>query len=96
MLIRKFCVFFYLFNYFRYLIQQDSKVSVLTKQDIDAFLAQALSSQLTTEHNTQNLANLKLNQVDSRYAMFLFKYNFFFYLENKETSISPSLLPFHI
>eukprot|EP00111_Clytia_hemisphaerica_P004236 TCONS_00012098-protein len=50
----------------RYLIQQDSKVSVLTKQDIDAFLAQALSAQLTTEHNTQSLANLKLNQVDAR------------------------------
>lgn len=50
----------------RYLIQQDSKVSILSKQDIDAFLAQALSAQLTTEHNTQNLANLKLSQVDSR------------------------------
>ncbi|XP_057297054.1 constitutive coactivator of PPAR-gamma-like protein 1 [Hydractinia symbiolongicarpus] len=50
----------------RYLIQQDSGKAVLTKQDIDAFLAQALSTQLTTEYNTQNLANIKLNQVDAR------------------------------
>ena len=66
-------VFFFFYIIFRYLIQQDSKVSILTKQDIDAFLAHALSSQLPTEHNTQNLANLKLNQVDSRYVIFLFE-----------------------
>jgi len=47
-------------------------VSILTKQDIDAFLAQALSSALTSEHNTANLSNLKLNQVDSRYILYFF------------------------
>ena len=48
-------------------MQQDDGKAVLTKHDIDAFLAQALSTQLTSEHNTQNLANIKLSQVDARY-----------------------------
>ena len=48
-------------------MQQEDGKAVLTKQDIDAFLAQALSTQLTSEHNTQNLANIKLSQVDARY-----------------------------
>merc|ERR1719334_271269 len=49
----------------RYLIQQEK--TILTKQDIDAFLAQALSTQLTLEHvNSQNLANIKLTQIDAR------------------------------
>ena len=54
-------------------MQQEDGKAVLTKQDIDAFLAQALSTQLTSEHNTQNLANIKLSQVDARYdrAFFL-------------------------
>ena len=63
----------YCFFFTRYLVQQEDGKAVLTKQDIDAFLAQALSTQLTSEHNTQNLANIKLSQVDARYdrAFFL-------------------------
>lgn len=50
----------------RYLIQQGGEKSILAKHDIDAFLAQALSPHLTTESNSTNLANLKLNQIDVR------------------------------
>ena len=54
--------------FFRYLVQQEK--AVLTKHDIDAFLAQALSSHLTTDHNVQNLANIKLNAIDARWVCF--------------------------
>merc|ERR1719427_188555 len=48
----------------RYLVQQEK--AVVTQGDIDVFLAQALSSQLTLEHrNSQNLANIKLAHVDA-------------------------------
>lgn len=50
----------------RYLIQQEGGKSILSRHDIDAFLAQALSPHLTTEANSMNLANLKLNQIDVR------------------------------
>ncbi|XP_065673474.1 constitutive coactivator of PPAR-gamma-like protein 1 homolog isoform X3 [Hydra vulgaris] len=48
----------------RYLVQQEKVV--LTKHDIDAFLAQSLSSHLTIDHNVQHLATIRLNVIDAR------------------------------
>ena len=39
---------------------------VLSPRELDAFLAQALSPQLTTECNASNLREIKLQRVDSR------------------------------
>ena len=39
---------------------------VLTPRELDAFLAQALSPQLTTECNASNLREIKLQRVDAR------------------------------
>eukprot|EP00794_Sanderia_malayensis_P006008 gene6008-6706_t len=48
----------------RYLIQQEDSKPIIRRYDIDAFLAQALSPHMTTESNSMNLANIKLNQID--------------------------------
>lgn len=50
----------------RYLIQKQSGHPILHAQELEAFLAQALSPHLTTECNVTNLSQIKVNKVDLR------------------------------
>ncbi|CAB4032588.1 Hypothetical predicted protein [Paramuricea clavata] len=50
----------------RYLIQKQTGHPILRAQELEAFLAQALSPHLTTECNVTNLSQIKVNKVDVR------------------------------
>lgn len=51
---------------YRYLIQKQNGPPVLRIQELEAFLAQALSPHLTTECNVTNLSQMKVAKVDAR------------------------------
>ena len=50
----------------RYLLQQQHSRAILNPRELDAFLATALSPQLTTECNASNLGQIKLTRVELR------------------------------
>lgn len=54
------------FYAFRYLIQKQGSQSILFAEELEAFLAQALSPQLTTECNVTNLSQIKVSKLDVR------------------------------